>query len=126
MSSTPINLQHKLSLFAEHWRPKVVAELNDYQIKLVKISDAFVWHRHEDTDELFFVVDGTMTIDLREDGGERVVTLGPGELFVVPKGVEHRPAAVGECRMMLIEPRGVVNTGDAQTGERTAPSDAWI
>jgi mannose-6-phosphate isomerase-like protein (cupin superfamily) len=120
--SDAINLQEKLSLFADHWRPKVIAELNDYQIKLVKISDAFVWHKHDDTDELFLVVDGTMKIDLRD----RAVTLGPGELFVVPKGVEHRPSAAGECHVMLIEPRGVVNTGDAATGELTAPSDSWI
>ncbi len=118
----PINLAAKLALFTEQWRPKVVAEMNDYQIKLVKIEDAFVWHRHDDTDELFLVVDGSMSIELR-DGR---VDLSSGELFVVPKGVEHRPFAIRECHVMLIEPRGVVNTGDAGSGTMTAPMDAWI
>ncbi len=117
-----INLASKLALFTEHWRPKVIAELNDYQIKLVKIDGAFVWHRHDDTDELFLVVDGAMSIELRD----RRVDLVSGELFVVPKGVEHRPFAASECRVMLIEPRGVVNTGDAGRDAMTAPADAWI
>ena len=118
----PINLAAKLALFTDRWRPKVVAEMNDYQIKLVKIEDAFVWQQHDDTDELFFVVHGSMSIELR-DGR---VDLSSGELFVVPKGTEHRPFAARECHVMLIEPRGVVNTGDAASGAMTAPSDAWI
>ena len=122
MSYAPINLAQKLSLFTEHWRPKVVAEMNDYQFKLVKIQDEFVWHRHDDTDEVFIVVDGEMSIAFR-DGR---VDLKSGELFVVPKGVEHKPFAVRECRVMLIEPRGVVNTGGADGGALTAPIDVWI
>ena len=122
MNTAPINLKQKLTLFTEHWRPKVVAELNDYQVKLVKIHDTFVWHRHEDTDELFLVVDGAMSIAFRD--GQ--VDLAEGELFVVPKGVEHRPFTTGECHVLLMEPRGVINTGDARTGALTAPMDAWI
>lgn len=119
---SPINLQQKLGLFTEHWSPKVIAGLNDYQIKLVKVEGDFVWHRHADTDELFFVIDGELTIDFRD----HAVVLGPGEMIVVPKGVEHRPHAARECRMMLIEPSGVVNTGDGATGEQTAANDVWI
>jgi len=105
----PIDLADKLALFSEHWSPKVVARLNDYEIKLVKIKGEFVWHDHADTDELFLVVEGALTIRLPD--GE--VTLGPGQLFVVPRGVEHCPAAAEEAALVLIEPTGVVNTGDA-------------
>jgi mannose-6-phosphate isomerase-like protein (cupin superfamily) len=103
------NLSDLLGRFAEHWSPKKVAELNDYDIKLVKVQGDFVWHSHEDTDELFLVVDGELTIQLRD----RDVVLGAGELFVVPRGVEHRPRADREAAALLIEPRGVVNTGQA-------------
>jgi mannose-6-phosphate isomerase-like protein (cupin superfamily) len=113
-----VDLAEKLSLFSEHWSPKVVARLNDYEIKLVKLKGEFVWHTHQDTDELFLVIDGRLTIQLR-DGD---VTLGPGQLFVVPRGVEHRPVTEGEVSVMLIEPEGVVNTGDAG-GELTAQPD---
>jgi len=116
-----INFQDKLSRFTDHWAPKVVAQMNDYQLKLVKIQGEFVWHSHADTDEVFIVLDGRMRIELR-DGA---VDLGPGEMFVVPKGVEHKPSAPDECRILLVEPSGVVNTGDAQ-GARTAPNDVWI
>jgi len=105
----PIDLTQKLSMFADHWSPKVVARLNDYEIKVVKVQGEFVWHTHHDTDELFLVVDGQLTIQLR-DGD---VTLSKGQLFVVPRGVEHCPVADGEAHAMLIEPVGVVNTGDA-------------
>jgi mannose-6-phosphate isomerase-like protein (cupin superfamily) len=118
---SPINLRQKLDKFADRWAPKVVAEMNDYQFKLVKIQGEFVWHRHADTDEVFIVLDGALTIELR-DGR---VELSAGEMFVVPKGVEHRPRAAAECKIMLVEPRGVVNTGDAG-GAYTAPSDVWI
>lgn len=114
----PIDLAEKLSLFSEHWSPKVVARLNDYEIKLVKVKGEFVWHTHEDTDELFLVLDGTLTIQLR-DGD---VTLTPGQMYVVPRGVEHCPIAEGEVAAMLIEPAGVVNTGDSG-GELTASYD---
>ena len=116
-----INFQDKLSRFTDHWAPKVVAQMNDYQLKLVKIQGEFVWHSHTGTDEVFIVLDGRMRIELR-DGG---VDLGPGEMFVVPKGVEHKPSAPDECRILLVEPSGVVNTGDAG-GAKTAPNDVWI
>ncbi len=104
-----VDLAEKLSLFSEHWSPKKVAELNDYEVKVVRIKGDFVWHTHKDTDELFLVVDGELTIQLRD----RDVVLGPGQLFVVPRGVEHCPRADGEVTAVLIEPTGVVNTGDA-------------
>jgi mannose-6-phosphate isomerase-like protein (cupin superfamily) len=104
-----VDLAEKLSLFSEHWSPKRVAELNDYEVKVVRIKGDFVWHTHEDTDELFLVVDGELTIRLRD----RDVVLGPGQLFVVPRGVEHCPRADEEVTAVLIEPTGVVNTGDA-------------
>ncbi len=113
-----VDLAEKLSLFSAHWSPKVIARLNDYEIKLVKLKGEFVWHSHDDTDELFLVIDGSMTIQLR-DGD---VTLGPGQLYVVPRGVEHCPIAEGDVSVMLIEPEGVVNTGGV-VGERTASFD---
>jgi mannose-6-phosphate isomerase-like protein (cupin superfamily) len=121
MNYSPINLDQKLSKFSEHWTPKVIAEMNDYQFKLAKISGEFVWHSHFDTDEVFLVVEGQMAIEFR-DGR---VELGTGEMFVVPKGVEHKPCAVTECKIMLIEPRGVINTG-AEGGSYTAQNDVWI
>ncbi|WAW87217.1 cupin domain-containing protein [Xanthomonas citri pv. malvacearum] len=117
----PIDLSDKLALLSQHWSPRVVAEMNDYQFKLVKLQGAFVWHRHADTDEVFIVLDGNMTIEFR-DG---VVALSTGQMHVVPKGVEHRPAAEHECSVLLVEPRGVVNTGDAG-GAYTADNDVWI
>jgi mannose-6-phosphate isomerase-like protein (cupin superfamily) len=104
-----VDLGEKFSLFSEHWSPKAVAALNDYEVKVVRIKGEFVWHTHVDTDELFLVVDGELTIQLRD----RDVVLGPGQLFVVPRGVEHCPRADGEVRALLIEPTGTVNTGDA-------------
>lgn len=121
MSNLPINLIDKFSKFSEHWSPKVVAEMNDYQFKLAKIKGDFVWHDHKDTDEVFMVVEGSMRIDFR-DGK---VELKQGELFVVPKGVEHKPFAENECKIMLIEPRGVTNTGD-EGGDRTAEGNVWV
>lgn len=121
MTHDAINLREKLARFSDRWAPKVVAELNDYQFKLVKLEGEFVWHRHADTDEAFIVIDGRMAIELR-DGR---VELGPGEMYVVRKGVEHRPVAARECHVMLVEPRGVVNTGDAG-GAYTAPVDARL
>ncbi len=118
----PIDLKQKLGLVFEHWRPKVVGALNDYELKVVKLAGEFVWHAHADTDELFFVVDGTMSIELR-DGR---VDLSSGQLFVVPKGVEHRPVATTECHVLLIEPTGVVNTGDAAASAMTAPNGVAI
>ncbi len=108
MTYKSINFDEKLALFAEQWTPKVVAEMNNYQFKIVKIEGDFVWHDHEDTDETFIVLDGDLRIDFR-DGA---VNVGRGEMFVVPKGVEHKPFAEKEVRLLLIEPRGVLNTGD--------------
>jgi len=117
----PVNFAEKFGLFSERWQPKVVAEMNEYQFKLVRIEGEFVWHSHPDTDETFVVLDGELCIEFR-DGR---VDLKAGEMFVVPRGVEHKPAARRECRMLLIEPRGVLNTGDTG-GERTAQNDVWI
>ena len=117
----PINFAQKLGLLTEHWQPRVIAELNDYQFKIVKLQGDFVWHAHADTDEAFIVIDGVLRIDFR-DGAVRI---GAGEMYVVPKGVEHKPFAAQEVKMLLIEPRGVPNTGE-QGGERTAPGDVWI
>ncbi len=116
-----INLQHKFDLFHEQWLPKVIAEMNDYQFKLARLQGEFIWHSHADTDEAFIVIEGCLRIELR-DGS---VTLNAGEMYVVPKGVEHRPCAAQEVKLLLIEPRGVANTGD-QGGERTAANDVWI
>ena len=116
-----INFAQKLGLFSDHWQPRVIAELNDYQFKIVKLEGDFIWHDHKDTDEAFIVLEGELRIDFR-DGA---VTIGPGEMYVVPKGVEHKPFAAREVKMLLIEPRGVPNTGD-QGGDRTAPNDVWI
>ncbi|MCC9088945.1 cupin domain-containing protein [Bacillus sp. A015] len=116
-----IHLKDKLTTFTEHWSPKVIAEMNDVQFKLVKIQGEFVWHQHDDTDEVFLVIDGQMGIEFR-DGK---VELHAGEMFVIPKGKEHKPYAKEECHVMLVEPRGVVNTGDASS-KLTAENDVWI
>lgn len=121
MPSEVVRLAEKLAKMSEHWSPRVVAELNDYQIKLVKVSGEFVWHDHRDTDELFLVLEGSLRIDMRD----RSVQLNAGELFVVPRGVEHRPVAREECHVLLIEPRGVVNTGEAG-GALQAENDVWL
>jgi len=117
----PINLIQKFDKFLEHWSPKIVARLNDYDFKLAKLQGDFVWHSHAETDEVFIVLDGEMTIEFR-DGA---VKLLQGEMFVVPKGIEHKPYAEQECRIMLVEPSGTVNTGDSG-GELTADHDEWI
>jgi len=116
-----INLIRKLDLIAEQWSPRVVAEMNDYQFKVVRLQGDFIWHAHAETDEAFLVLDGQLRLDFR-DGS---VTLGSGELYVVPRGVEHKPYAEDEVKLLLIEPRGVLNTG-AEGGERTAINDLWI
>jgi mannose-6-phosphate isomerase-like protein (cupin superfamily) len=121
MDYRSINFQEKFRLFSEQWQPKVIAEMNDYQFKVVKLQGDFIWHDHKDTDETFIVLDGKLRIDFR-DG---CVQIAAGEMFVVPKGVEHKPYAEYEVRLLLIEPRGVLNTGD-KGGERTAVSDVWI
>src|SRR2546426_6431199 len=118
MTYTSINFRQKLGLFDERWKPKVIAEMNDYQFKVVKLQGDFIWHDHKDTDETFIVIKGDLRIDFR-DGAVHVRT---GELFVVPKGVEHKPYAENEVKLLLIEPRGVLNTGH-EGGERTAEND---
>lgn len=117
----PINLIRKLDLIDEQWSPRVVAEMNDYQFKVARLQGDFIWHAHAETDEAFLVLDGQLRLDFR-DGS---VTLGSGELYVVPRGVEHKPYAEDEVKLLLIEPRGVLNTG-AEGGERTAINDLWI
>ena len=121
MNPSVINIKEKFDLFFDHWSPRVIAEVNDYQFKLVKFEGEFIWHDHQDTDEAFFVVDGKMTIEFR-DGS---VELSSGEMYVVPKGVEHKPTAHSECKVLLIEPKGVVNTGDSG-GDLTADIDQWV
>jgi mannose-6-phosphate isomerase-like protein (cupin superfamily) len=121
VNNTAINLQHKLGQFTDLWAPRIVAQVNDHQLKLVKVQGDFVWHRHLDTDEVFYVLSG----ELRIDFCDRSVTLRQGELLVVPKGIEHKPFALHECHVLLIEPAGTINTGSAR-GERTAPNDEWI
>ncbi|HWT36821.1 MAG TPA: cupin domain-containing protein [Paraburkholderia sp.] len=124
MSATPyqpINFAGKLSRIHDQWKPRVIAEMNDYQFKVVKIEGDFIWHDHVDTDETFIVLEGELRIDFR-DGA---VHLSAGEMFVVPKGKEHKPYAEKEVKLLLIEPRGVKNTG-GEASERTAPNDVWI
>lgn len=121
MPADVVNLKGKLARFSELWSPHVVAELNDYQLKLVKIEGTFVWHAHDDTDEAFLVLEGSMRIEFRDGTAH----LSEGDLCVVPKGTEHRPCADRECHVLLIEPRGVVNTGDAG-GDLQAVNDVWV
>ena len=109
--SKKVNIKEKLSLFNEHWSPKIVADFNGHDVMVVKVKGEFVWHSHEDTDDFFLVLKGQLKIEL-PDGP---VFLGPGELFIVPKGVDHRPVAEEEVHLLLIEPAGTPNTGDATT-----------
>ena len=122
MTRRAINFSEKFGLFDEQWAPKVVAEMNNYQFKIVKLCGDFIWHDHNNTDETFIVIEGNLRIDFR-DGS---VNIAAGEMFVVPKGVEHKPYARDEVKLLLIEPRGVLNTGDEETSERTAANDVWI
>ncbi|MEH6636505.1 MAG: cupin domain-containing protein [Halioglobus sp.] len=121
MKYSSVNFKEKLSKFDEHWSPRIVAAMNDYQFKLVKVQGEFVWHDHPDTDEVFIVLDGVLDIEFR-DGK---VTIESGEMFVVPMGVEHRPVAQSECKLLLVEPKGVVNTGAVES-DLTAESDIWV
>jgi mannose-6-phosphate isomerase-like protein (cupin superfamily) len=121
MDTLPINITQKLGIFSEHWTPKIIARMNDYHFKLVKFRGEFVWHDHADTDEVFIVLGGEMTVHFRD----RNVTIRENEMFVVPKGVEHKTSAKEECRAMIVELAGTVNTGEAG-GDQTAPADAWI
>lgn len=121
MNYQSINFEDKFAKFSNYWAPRVVAEMNDYQFKLVKVLGEFVWHDHPDTDEVFVVIAGMLEIQF-EDGK---VTLRAGEMFVVPKGVRHKPVAKDECQILLVEPKGVVNTGDTPSA-LTAQNDVWV
>lgn len=121
MDYLPINLMDKLGRFSDHWSPKIIAQMNNNHLKLAKVRGEFVWHDHSETDEVFIVLKGRLEIEFR-DGK---VSLSEGEMFVVPKGVEHRPFAEEECYILLIEPAGTVNTGDMKAN-LTAPNDVWI
>jgi mannose-6-phosphate isomerase-like protein (cupin superfamily) len=121
MEYKPINLAKKMAKFSDLWSPKIVAQMNDYHFKLVKFKGAFVWHSHADTDEVFMVINGEMRIEFR--GGN--VDLKAGEMFVVPRGAEHRPFAAKECSAMLVEPAGTINTGDAG-GKMTSENNVWV
>lgn len=118
---SPINLNNKFNQFSEQWSPRIIAQMNDYHFKLVKIEGEFIWHSHADTDEAFIVLEGEMEIHFR-DGKVR---LNPGEMYVVPKGTEHKPYAASECRLMLVEPLGTANTGEVG-GERSAEDGRWV
>jgi len=122
MNYESINFSEKLNLFNEHWQPKVISEMNDYQFKIAKIEGEFIWHSHKDTDETFIVLKGEIQIDFKD--GKVVVK--QGEMFVVPAGVEHRPSSYEESHIMLIEPKGVVNTGEIVDSNLRAENDVWI
>jgi mannose-6-phosphate isomerase-like protein (cupin superfamily) len=121
MNYQSINIHEKLTKFSEHWSPKIVAQMNDYHIKLAKVQGEFDWHSHAETDEMFLVIQGKLEIHFR-DG---VISLNEGEMYVVPKGVEHKPVAEAECHILLIEPAGTVNTGEV-VSDKTAPNNVWI
>ena len=114
-----INLAEKLGKFSDHWNPRLLDTVDGYEVKIVKVAGDFVWHKHDDADELFIVLKGRLRMDFRD----RQVDIGPGEIIVVPKGVEHKPFAAAECEMMLLEKSGVVNTGDAAPGAYTRSTD---
>ena len=110
-----VNLPEKLDSFSDHWAPRIVARYNDHEVRLVKVEGEFVWHSHAETDELFLVLDGTLDMEMRD----RTVQLGPGDLFVMPRGTEHRPCARhGEAKLLLIDPADTPNTGDPATATR--------
>ena len=122
MMYNPINLEKKFKKFSDYWSPKVIGEMNDYQFKVAKVQGEFIWHQHLDTDETFFVVQGQLTIEFK-DGS---VDIEQGEMYVVPKGVEHKPTATKECHIMIIEPKGVTNTGNKIDSKLKADNDVWI
>ena len=113
--SAKVNLEEKFCQFADHWAPRIVARYNDHEVRLVRVEGEFIWHQHDETDELFLILDGTLDMEFRD----RTEVLGPGEMIVVPRGTEHRPCArKGEVRLLLIDPRDMPNTGDAATATR--------
>jgi mannose-6-phosphate isomerase-like protein (cupin superfamily) len=122
MDYNSINFSQKFKLFSERWQPKVICEMNDYQFKIARIKDEFIWHSHKETDEAFIVLKGKIKIEFRD--GE--VEIKEGEMFVVPAGTEHRPSSTNESQIMLIEPKGVLNTGEQKSSDLTAENDIWI
>ena len=122
MNYYPTNINNKFELFSEQWQPKVIATMNDYEFKIAKIEGEFIWHSHKETDETFIVIKGEIEIEFR-DG---IVKVKEGEIFVVPAGVEHKPMSYKESQIMLIEPKGVINTGDIDSNNLTAKNDVWI
>ena len=116
-----INFIDKYSKFSRHWSPKIIAEMNDYQFKIAKIKGEFIWHDHKDTDETFIVIEGEMNMHFREKN----IKLSTGEMIVVPRGVEHKPSAQKECKILVIEPRGVINTGDKKN-KLTIDKEMWV
>jgi len=121
MNYEPINFKEKFQKFPEHWSPRIIAQMNDYHFKVAKVQGEFIWHDHPETDEVFIVLSGQLEIQMR-DGS---VSLNEGEMFVVPKGVKHKPVARDECHILLVEPAGTINTGQV-VDDRTAPNDVWI
>jgi len=121
MDYQPVSFKDKFAKFSEHWSPKIVARMNDYHFKIAKVQGEFIWHDHPETDEVFFVLKGQLELQFREGS----VTLNEGEMFIVPKGVEHKPVAEQECHILMVEPAGTVNTGEV-VNERTAANDVWI
>ncbi len=115
MGLSKVNLKEKLSLFSEHWSPKIVGELNGQHVKLAKLKGEFVWHKHDNEDELFYVVKGELKIELRD----KTILLGQGEFCIIPKGIEHKPVAENEVEVMLFEPASTLNTGDKTQSEFT-------
>jgi len=121
MKNGKVNFNKKFELFRDQWSPKIIAQMNDYQFKLVRVEGDFTWHDHKDTDEVFIILEGSLRIDFENESQ----TLQEGELLVIPKGMKHKPYAENECKILLIEPEGTINTGDAG-GEQTAANDVWI
>ena len=121
MTYQPINFREKLAKFSEQWSPKIIAQMNNYRFKIAKIEGEFIWHDHPETDEVFIVLKGQFEIQLR-DGS---VVLKEGEMYVVPKGIEHKPVSTRECHILLVEPEGTMNTGDV-VNERTAAGNVWV
>nr|WP_192509866.1 cupin domain-containing protein [Pseudoalteromonas aurantia] len=121
MNMNKVNLSEKFALFHQQWKPKVIAQMNDYQFKVVKLQGEFIWHQHDHTDETFIVISGQLNIAFEDE----TVVLNAGEMLVVPKGIQHKPFAEQECQVMIIEPKGILNTGESRS-ERTAENDVWI
>ena len=121
MTHEVINFKEKLDLINQHWEPKIITQMNNHHFKLVKVQGEFIWHDHPETDEVFIVLKGSLKIIMRE----KTVQLVEGEMIVIPKGVEHKPVALKECHILLVEPTGTVNTGNAG-GKMTAANDEWI